>query len=176
MSQLAAGVVMVTARVAGRPWGLTVSACCSVSMSPPLLLVSLQAQTALAKAVRSGGVFGVGILGEHQLDIARFGSTVGQPKFIERYCDASGETQVSSTPIIADATAHIHCTVHKEVKAGDHLVFLGEVQQVLLDGDAQPLVYHSKSYRTITDLEESRTPVELQRFLHIGGPYHETFR
>ena len=41
MSRLAAGVVMVTCHVDDKPWGLTVSACCSVSMDPPLLPVSL---------------------------------------------------------------------------------------------------------------------------------------
>jgi flavin reductase (DIM6/NTAB) family NADH-FMN oxidoreductase RutF len=52
MSRLAAGVVMVTCHVDGKPWGLTVSACCSVSMDPLLLLVSLGSKTASARSVR----------------------------------------------------------------------------------------------------------------------------
>ncbi len=52
MSQLAAGVVMVTCHVGGKPWGLTVSACCSVSMSPPLMLVSLGSATTSTRGDR----------------------------------------------------------------------------------------------------------------------------
>ena len=74
MGQLATGVVMVTCYVDGRPWGLTVSACCSVSVSPPLLLVSLSKQTASAQAIADDGRFGVSILGEALIDVARFGS------------------------------------------------------------------------------------------------------
>ena len=63
MGRLAAGVVMVTCSVDGRPWGLTVTACCSVSIEPPLLLVSLGRESSTASAVRRTGSFGVSLLG-----------------------------------------------------------------------------------------------------------------
>ena len=86
MSQLAAGVVMVTCHVGGKPWGLTVSACCSVSMSPPLLLVSLGSATTSTRAIQDSGEFGVSLLGQSLIDVARFGSAPGQPKFVDGYC------------------------------------------------------------------------------------------
>jgi flavin reductase ActVB len=61
MSRLAAGVVMVSCHVDEKPWGLTVSACCSVSMDPPLLLVSLGSETASARAIGETGRFGVAL-------------------------------------------------------------------------------------------------------------------
>jgi flavin reductase (DIM6/NTAB) family NADH-FMN oxidoreductase RutF len=51
MSFLASGVVVVTASIDGRPWGMTVSSACPVSVDPPTMLVSLNTRTALARAV-----------------------------------------------------------------------------------------------------------------------------
>ncbi|MGH2970263.1 MAG: flavin reductase family protein, partial [Solirubrobacteraceae bacterium] len=53
MRVLAGGVVMVTTRVDGRPWGLTISSCCSLSAEPPQLLVSLGSQTVTCREVLS---------------------------------------------------------------------------------------------------------------------------
>ncbi len=156
MSQLATGVVMVTCWLNGKPWGLTVSACCSVSVQPPLLLVSLDTQTASAKAIRTGGSFGVSILGERLIDVARFGSAKGQPKFVDRFCrlDDHGKP-VAGSPVVAGSLAHLHCTVEQQIEAGDHLLYIGRVDTVLLEQSDRPLVYYARTYHrlaTSTDL------------------------
>src|SRR5262249_55545717 len=83
MSALASGVVLVTCRVGGRPWGMTVTAFASASADPPTVLVSLGSETASSTAIRETGRFGVSILGDDQLDVARFGSVPGAAKFLE---------------------------------------------------------------------------------------------
>lgn len=156
MGQLATGVVMVTCYVDGRPWGLTVSACCSVSVSPPLLLVSLSKQTASAQAIADDGRFGVSILGEALIDVARFGSAKGQPKWVAEFCrDDPGRSAAWTTPAVARAIAHIDCTVEQSMLAGDHVIFVGSVRDVIAHPGDQPLVYHSRGYHrlgTSTDL------------------------
>jgi flavin reductase (DIM6/NTAB) family NADH-FMN oxidoreductase RutF len=148
MSQLAAGVVMVTCQVGGKPWGLTVSACCSVSMSPPLLLVSLGAGTTSVRAIQAGGEFGVSLLGQELIDVARFGSAPGRPKFVEDFCRS--DSHDSGSPAVAGALAHVDCLLEREVPAGDHVLLIGQVRSVVLaevrDG---PLVYHSRSYHRL---------------------------
>jgi flavin reductase ActVB len=150
MSQLAAGVVMVTTMVDGRPWGLTVSACCSVSMDPPMLLVSLGESTASAKAILETRRFGVSILGARTLGTAQFGSTRGEAKFIEPYCHDPAD-QASETPVIAGAIAHIDCHVAEVVRGGDHLIFIGDVVGVTTTQTADnALVYHDRRYHRLT--------------------------
>jgi flavin reductase (DIM6/NTAB) family NADH-FMN oxidoreductase RutF len=153
MSRLAAGVVMVTCHVEGKPWGLTVSACCSVSMEPPLILVSLGNTTASAHAIADQETFGVSVLGEGLMEVARFGSSRGEPKFLEHLCAEDLGTCVS--PAVAGAMAHVDCSVERRVPAGDHVIFIGLVQNVVLaDGDS-PLVYHGRTYHRLapsTDL------------------------
>jgi flavin reductase (DIM6/NTAB) family NADH-FMN oxidoreductase RutF len=149
MSQLAAGVVMVTCHVGGKPWGLTVSACCSVSMSPPLLLVSLGAGTTSARAIQADGAFGVSLLGQTLIDVARFGSAPGQPKFVQDSCRSDPGS--SRSPVVAGALAHVDCVLERDVPAGDHVLLIGEVRSVVLTADEHegPLVYHNRSYHRL---------------------------
>ena len=165
MGRLATGVVMVTCHVDGKPWGLTVSACCSVSVTPPLLLVSLSEQSASAVAIAADGRFGVSILGEALIDVARFGSAKGQPKFVSEYVRDDGDgPSASVTPAVANAIAHIDCAVVQSVKAGDHVVFIGSVGNVFAHPGDRPLVYYSRGYHRLGESTD----------LHVGPIRDET--
>ena len=83
MSTLASGVVLVTCRLADRPWGMTVTAFASVSAYPPTVLVSLGAGTASARAIAATGAFGVSILSRDQVDVAEYGAARGAAKFLD---------------------------------------------------------------------------------------------
>jgi flavin reductase ActVB len=148
MGRLAAGVVMVTTHVDGRPWGLTVSACCSLSVSPPMLLVSLGTSTASARAIEASGRFGVSILGDDLIGAARFGSARDRPKFVEQYC-AGGEP--CGSPVIEGSIAHVDCEVERSIVAADHTLFLGLVEKVLHGRPAaSPLVYHDRRFHRLS--------------------------
>jgi flavin reductase ActVB len=149
MSLLAAGVVMVTTRIDDRPWGLTVSACCSVSMAPPMLLVSLGATTASARAIEASGSFGVSILGERLIETARFGSARGAPKFIEDFHDTAADER-SVSPAVAGAISHVDCSVAHAHAVADHVIFLGRVENVIgAHRHDDPLVYHDRRWHRL---------------------------
>jgi len=153
MSRLAAGVVMVTCHVDGQPWGLTVSACCSVSMEPPLILASLGANTVSAKAITDHGTFGISVLGEQLMHAARFGSSPGEPKFMQHLC--AEEHPECDSPAVSGAVAHIDCVVEQRIVAGDHVLFIGRVCNALLGDADSPLIYHGRTYHQLvpsTDL------------------------
>jgi flavin reductase ActVB len=150
MSLLAATVVMVTTRIDGRPWGLTISSCCSVSVSPPMILISLGRETTSARAIGRDGVFGVSVLGEHQTEAARTGAASGAPKFVERFCrpdDAEGV--VARTPALKGAVAHLDCVVERAVEVADHTVFFAEVRDVVLSPGVAPLLYWGRTYTAV---------------------------
>jgi flavin reductase ActVB len=162
MSRLAAGVVMVTCHVDDQPWGLTVSACCSISMDPPLLLVSLGKETTSAHAISRSRRFGVGLLGESLLGVAQCGAARGRAKFMNAYCK-DGEPACAS-PVVAGAIAHIDCVVEDSVPAGDHTIFIGAVSSVLVRDDDQPLIYYSRNYHRLSELTD----------LHVSPERDET--
>ncbi|WP_214370213.1 flavin reductase family protein [Pseudonocardia sp. H11422] len=154
MGRLASGVVIVTCYVDDRPWGITATACCSISVAPPLLLVSLKSSTVSASAIQRTGRFGVSLLGARALDAAKFASRPGQPKYIDDYCTPCEPEGASATPIVRHAAAHVDCAVNQAHPAADHLLFIGDVHAVLLQSADRPLVYCSQSYHGLDALGE----------------------
>jgi len=149
MSQLASGVVMVTTRVGGRPWGLTVSACCSVSAEPPLLLVCLNRRTQSWRAIESQRAFGVSILAESHHDLAVLGSAPGNPKFIDEFSVVDPD-DVASVPVVRGALYHLKCAVVSMHQAGTHSIVIGQVRTAERGGETGlPLVYFDRTYHRL---------------------------
>jgi flavin reductase ActVB len=142
MSELASGVVLVTCRVDGKPWGMTVTAFTSVSAEPPTVLVSLRSHTPVVKAIRETGRFGVSLLAQEQVLLARYGSTPGASKFLD-------------SPVAEGALGHLDCEVTEDVQVADHTVLFGRVDRARMLSGASPLVYHRRAYRALAQTERS---------------------
>jgi flavin reductase (DIM6/NTAB) family NADH-FMN oxidoreductase RutF len=93
----------------------------------------------------------VSILGEKLLDVARFGSAKGQPKFVDEFCSSDPSSDVSATPVVANSIAHVDCLVDQTVLAGDHIVYIGRVSKVVHALEDRPLVYYSRAYHRLGD-------------------------
>jgi flavin reductase (DIM6/NTAB) family NADH-FMN oxidoreductase RutF len=149
MSALASGVVLVTCRLDGRPWGMTVTALASVSADPPTVLVSLHSASRGGRAVAATRSFGVSILAADQVAVARFGASPGAAKFLDRLAEP-GDT-VGASPRVAGAVAHLDCAVVEAVEVADHTVYFGRVLDARSWHPGAPLVYHRRGYRTLTE-------------------------
>lgn len=145
MRSLASGVSVITTWIDGRPWGLTVSACCSVSMSPPTLLISLANHAVSTTAILERRGFGVNFMAEYQIANAQKTSAPGQPKFID---ELLGDIR-TDTPYIQGSLAYIHCQVQETVVVGDHTIIIGKAGQVILGKMNDPLVYFNQQYQGI---------------------------
>jgi flavin reductase (DIM6/NTAB) family NADH-FMN oxidoreductase RutF len=149
MSHLASGVVLVTASLGGRPWGMTVSSACPICTDPPTMLVSLSSHTALSKAVAASGRFGVNVLGIEALEIARFGSAVGAPKFLDEGVGLELGEDHPAAAVVAGALSHVDCDVVEQVVHGTHSIFLGRVRQVTVQPGPGPLVHYRRAFRQL---------------------------
>lgn len=154
MRLLAAGVVMVTTRIDGRPWGLTISACCSLSATPPQILISLGTQTVTARQVRSTGRFGLSLLSTSHRALAEVGAAPGAPKFVDEHVDDDGGDS-GRMPRVRDAMYHLDCVVSDCNEVADHTVFVGRVVQAHAGRSSlralEPLIYFDRSYRSVGD-------------------------
>lgn len=146
MSHFASGVVLVTASIDGRPWGMTVSAACPVCVDPPTMLVSLSSHTALAKAVTDTGRFGVNVLGAEALEVARFGAAVGQPKFLDEGLGIESGDMHPAELMLEGALGHVDCEVVEVIAHSTHTIFLGRVRAVGLSADTRPLVHYRREF------------------------------
>lgn len=146
MRNLAAGVISVTTWCDGRPWALTVSSCCSVSLEPPTVLVCLLGRTVTARTIRAEGVFGLNILASDQTSVAELGAAPGTPKFIDVHCDQSLSDHVGS-PVITGALVHLGCTLLRTFDVGDHAICVALVDRVtMLNTEKGPLIYAAQRY------------------------------
>jgi flavin reductase (DIM6/NTAB) family NADH-FMN oxidoreductase RutF len=158
MSALASGVVLVTGWVDDRPWGMTVTAFASVSAEPPTVLVSLGSGTTSAGAISATRRFGVSILAEEQLAVARFGSEPGAAKFLEALVDP-GDGR-SDSPVVAGALAHLDCELSEAVQIADHTILFGRVRAARASRSGTPLLYHRRGYRTLGHRAARHPPTE----------------
>jgi flavin reductase (DIM6/NTAB) family NADH-FMN oxidoreductase RutF len=142
MGQFATGVTVVTTRDAsGQPLGLTVSAFCSVSLEPPLVLVCIDHRSEANRGLRESGLFGVSVLGEHQEDVSRRFAAPGADK-LEGFAFLDGP---HGLPLVPGAVAHVECRVRSFHDEGDHAVWVGEVLGASAHS-GRPLLHHVGGY------------------------------
>ena len=139
------GVTVLTTRTAdGRPIGMTASSLASVSLDPPLLLVSVERRHEMHDALLTapGGAFVVNVLAEDQEALSRRFAADGDT---DRFAGVHYRTNGHGLPVLENVVAHIECTRYAAVPGGDHTVFVG----LVTGGDAadrRPLLYYRGGY------------------------------
>lgn len=142
LGRFASGVAILTTRDAeGRDHGMTVSAFCSVSLDPPLVLACVARAARMHDLLHDVRYVGISILAEHQEALSRRFAEVESDRF-EGLRYARGESGVA---LFDDALAHLECRVRDRYAAGDHTVFVCEVDRAGLRPD-RPLVYYRGGY------------------------------
>nr|WP_296064528.1 flavin reductase [uncultured Actinoplanes sp.] len=129
------GVVVITASHDDVRYGMTVSAVCSLSLEPPMLLVCLNSASTTQKAVSRSGRFAVNILAEHQGDLADRFARPG-----DRFAGVATSPGRTGVPLLPEALATVECRVVETVGGGTHRVFLAEVVHASARAGA-PLAY-----------------------------------
>jgi flavin reductase (DIM6/NTAB) family NADH-FMN oxidoreductase RutF len=127
-------VAVVTAHLDGRPHGATVSAFSALSRTPPLVLVALEARSALLPLLRDAGVYGINVLATGQQGLATALTEPGPGSF-----DGIGWTLDTGTPRIDGAASWMVCRLEDLLPGGDHLIAVGRVVHAEA-GNAEPLL------------------------------------
>jgi len=127
--------------------GMTVSAFCSLSLEPPLVLICIEKSASLHDVLAAGNTasqFAVNILEAKQEEVAR--------RFAEEYpdrFDGVGFTRgTTGAPIIDDCLAVIECEVQSRHPAGDHTIVIGAVIGSATK-EGSPLLYYRGGYAAL---------------------------
>jgi flavin reductase (DIM6/NTAB) family NADH-FMN oxidoreductase RutF len=147
MGHFATGVTIITTLTkAGQLHGLTANAFTSVSLEPPLLLISVDKKAESWPAFEESRVFTVNILADDQEGLSRKFAVSGGNKFegVAYRIGANG------APILDGTLAYIECTLYVAYDGGDHSIYLGEIQQVEIH-EGKPLVFYRGGYRALGD-------------------------
>jgi flavin reductase (DIM6/NTAB) family NADH-FMN oxidoreductase RutF len=143
LGMFATGVTIITTRVAEQVHGMTANAFMSVSLDPPLVLISVDRRTKMCRLLHEGSCYGVSVLAENQSALSdRFAGRAGpdapEPRF----------ELVDGTPLVEGALARFVARVQRSYWGGDHSLFLGRVEYART-GEGAPLLFHGGRYERI---------------------------
>jgi flavin reductase (DIM6/NTAB) family NADH-FMN oxidoreductase RutF len=150
MAGVCTPVSVVTAMADGLPHGTTVSAFASLSMSPPMVIVSLDRGSDLLAMIRETRTFGLNVLSSSQAAVAlKFARKGGVGKFAGVRWDVE-----DGVPRLPGASGFLACQVTDFVDGGDHVVLLGLVRSAAATSGS-PLTYHGRVFGTHAALAEA---------------------
>ena len=150
MRYWATGVTIVSSSYQGIQHGMTVSSFTSVSLEPPLVLVSLERGRTTHTLVVRSDCFGVSILGQDNSAISDL--------FVGWYIENNNHftklntfNLISDIPLLAGCLAAFDCRVVSSYEAGTHTIFIGEVIGVMHSNSGNPLIYFNQAYHQVKE-------------------------
>ncbi|MDP1632737.1 MAG: flavin reductase family protein [Caulobacter sp.] len=139
------GVTVVTTLRDGAPAGFTANSFTSISLDPPLALISIGLTASCRPALEASGVFVVNVLHVGQEALARqFTRKAG-----DRFEGLTPETWHTGAPVLPGCMGNFECRVDTAFDAGDHRVFIGHILKVRHDAAHEPLVFLRGGYRKV---------------------------
>ena len=138
LSQFATGVTVITTRLEnGSFLGITASSFNSVSLNPPLVLWSLSDHAKSLPVFSGNSHYVINVLAADQIELAR---QFSKPA-IDRFAGVEFTLSATGLPILAGAVAWFECHNRSRYPEGDHVIFVGEVEQCEFSPQA-PLIFH----------------------------------
>jgi flavin reductase (DIM6/NTAB) family NADH-FMN oxidoreductase RutF len=148
MRHWTSGVVVVTSRFEDQRFGMTVNSFTSMSLEPPLVVVTLANSTHTRSLVEQSGVFGVTILHEGQAEISdRFAGRT--PAANDRFAGLETFELVSGSPLLSSGLASLDCQVIHRYSSESSTLYVGLVNAVKHTREGSPLVYHNRLYHQL---------------------------
>jgi flavin reductase (DIM6/NTAB) family NADH-FMN oxidoreductase RutF len=164
LGMFATGVTVITTLVDEQVHGMTANAFMSVSLQPPLIVISVDRRARMNNLLGEGVRFGVSVLEEKQ--------SILSDRFAGRDTDGPEPDfgLVHDTPLVEGALAHLVARVVRSYWGGDHSLFLGRVEYVRY-GEGTPLLFHGGGYGRVVGnprVFSSLPPELLQPILDAG--------
>jgi len=169
LGMFATGVTVITTTSADQVHGMTANAFMSVSLRPPLVLISVDGRAKMHALLNEGKRIGISVLSENQEGLSdrfagRSGGTAPEPSF----------DVVRETPLVEGALAHLVARVTRSYWGGDHSLFLAFVEYAHY-GQGSPLLFHGGHYEALSAPEGSilgALPLAMREKLLSAGEEH----
>jgi len=145
MRRFAAPVAVVTAELDGERFGLTVGSLVSLSLRPPLVGISIGKESSSYEPIRRAGGWAASLLGGEQAHVAQHFARSGMPPLalwvgVDVRDGARG-------PLLEGAIGWLECKTVADHDAGDHTIFVGEVESTEIGSAGDGLVYRGGEFR-----------------------------
>ena len=149
MGCFATGVTVISVDDDGKVEGMTANAFASVSLDPILVLVCVSHKARTHAHLHARKRFGINVLSEHQRKISEhYALAERDPALAEQTAGARFDRTRHGTPVLSGALAYLECRLETTHEAGDHTIFIAEVEDVVVH-EGRPLLYFQGAYHMI---------------------------
>lgn len=149
MGCFATGVTIITVDLDGEVHGMTANAFASVSLDPMLVLVCVDHTTRTHAHLHAKKRFGINVLCQDQRAISEY---YARPERTHENAEAEAgarfERTKHGTPVLQGSLAYLECRLDSAQVAGDHTIFIAEVEDVVVR-EGQPLLFFRGKYRKV---------------------------
>ncbi|HEX5327971.1 MAG TPA: flavin reductase [Acetobacteraceae bacterium] len=149
MARLGAAVNVITTAGPGGRAGFTASAVCSVTDSPPTLLICANRSNDSYAALKANGVVCVNTLTAGQQEMSPVFAGLTEHSMEQRFDSGAWYSLVTGAPVLRDAAVAFDCSIDKAVEVGTHDVFFCIVEAVQFGPVHEGLIYYARGYHRI---------------------------
>lgn len=148
MASFATGVTLLTVDDNGRVHGMTANAFASVSLDPMLVLVCVDHKAQTHAHLHTRKRFGINVLAENQRAISEHYADPDRERQSAEQVGARFERTAHGTPVLHGALAYLECRLQEARDAGDHTIFIAEVEDIVVRS-GRPLLFFESGYHSI---------------------------
>jgi len=163
MGHFATGVTIVTLDLDGEVHGMTANAFASVSLDPLLVLVCVDHSTRTHAHMHAKKRFGVNVLSDDQRSISEYYANPARTheRTEAETAGARFDRTRHGTPMLHGSLAYLECRLHSAQVAGDHTIFIAEVEDVVVN-DGDPLLFFRGKYRKVGEEMGTESSVQVR--------------
>ena len=147
LSNFATGITIVSCLDAqGQKIGVTINSFSSVSLEPPLVLFSLAHDTYWRYALLAADTLAISMLAVDQTAISNRFAAPGP----DHWDGIEAPMTPRGAPLIPGHIGALECQISQQIPAGDHVVVLCQVTELIVGSGAEPLIYFRSTYRNLS--------------------------
>ena len=141
LSVFATGITVVATKYNSILYGKTINSFSSLSLSPPLVLFSLDNKSSKLNIFKNSETITINILSKKQKLISN-----NFAKKNPDWKDIEYDSLKNGNPMIRNCVSNLHCKIIDKIKKGDHIIFICKVSQVMNNDKLKPLIYYNSKY------------------------------
>jgi flavin reductase (DIM6/NTAB) family NADH-FMN oxidoreductase RutF len=149
MRLLASGVTIVATQWEGERSGLTATAVCSLALSPPRVLASVNMMGLTYGLLSKSRCMSVNLLADDHMELARRFAAKRAQNDEDRFAIGYWQERATGAPVLVDALAGLDCRITQIVPLDTHAILIGVVEEVVFGAKRAPLIHFEGGYGSL---------------------------